>query len=156
MDRTTNLRIIHHASYMPTPMHAWGAMARPCPCGCRPNAFSRRTLEGKGLYAGIITQASFAPTPPTNHTTTHHILQLGYEARLPHPREVARAMGFPHYPKLNTDLRIALAQLGNAIAYPHALLLARTTARLLQPRAQTSLPQAPPQQRHVPALLFAQ
>ena len=35
------------------------------------------------------------------------------------PKEVAQAMGFPHHPKLHADHRIALAQLGNAIAYPH-------------------------------------
>ena len=42
-------RVLVSTQPCPTALHSWGNVLRPCPCGCRPQAFPREVLLGTGL-----------------------------------------------------------------------------------------------------------
>eukprot|EP00438_Fugacium_kawagutii_P009960 Skav225760 [mRNA] locus=scaffold3552:72471:77522:+ [translate_table: standard] len=84
---------------LPTALHSWGNPVTACPCSCRKQGLSMRTLLSKGLRGiEIIT-----PVWPYN---SRHI----------HPRELQVFMGFEPLQKLLPDCRAQLCLFGNAVS----------------------------------------
>ena len=98
-------RYIAGYNAFPTLVHAYGNALTACPCGCRAQGFSAARLLERGAW-GVL--------------CAHHEGQKCTVAWA-HPEVLAHLMGFPRSFKLPRDLRLALAQLGNAVSVYQAV-----------------------------------
>ena len=90
---------------IPTLLHSYGNLTRPCPCRCRNTAMAPRRLRERGAWGTFLYQLD----------------EKGQQQiRWMHPRPLATLLGFPPSFKLPASLRLALAQLGNCVSVPQA------------------------------------
>ena len=89
-------RIIEACDSCPTMLHSYGAVHRPCPCGCRTSPLSHDMLKTKGLR-GYMVRSRVTNLP-----------------RFMHPKEAAALMTIPVNMNFEPPMRDALCLIGNA------------------------------------------
>ena len=85
---------------MPTALHSWGCLFRPCPCNCRTLPFSQERLRGGGVCAVIV--------PDDGSADKDEIIPYPY----PSAQEVALLCGLDPTVNLLQDARLALCLVG--------------------------------------------
>ena len=88
----------------PTLVHAYGNALSACPCGCRTQGLGTSRLLDTGAWGVFVIHK-------------HGDKELAAWA---HPKPLAQLMGYPNGFVLPANLRLALAQLGNAISVQQA------------------------------------
>ena len=91
-------------SAFPTLVHAYGNALSACPCGCRSQGLGVSRLLDKGAWGVFVIH---------KHGGKEQIAWA-------HPKPLAQLMGYPNGFVLPAHLRLALAQLGNAISVQQA------------------------------------
>ena len=86
----------------PTLLHSLGSQATACPCGCRAQGFSDKTLGLKGIF-GIL-------MPAPGHTLIEGVLHSN--VRHPHPTELCVLSAIPVPCHWSRPLRLWLAGIG--------------------------------------------
>ena len=87
-------RLLEFGDKANTFLHSYGNALMGCPCGCRSNAMSLRSLQLRGLRGCFVQSA------------VHH------NPRFLHPREMALLLGIPNSVNLNHPPRASLALMG--------------------------------------------